>query len=953
MDTGCSFSVTGNRDFLLNYSRDWGKFKPPTIHSATGKVNAEAHGLVVLAVRGSEGQLIRVKFPVMYHPSFPSDFVLVSYSQLTFDHDGKRRTNIKLIDDTNGMKFVLNGNTVVMHHAMRNFHGRFSPEYFFPIWNSDGSNAKCIEAADENVSSYATMVKGTKPKPFMSFDRFETTPIERDVFNNQKIVEQDQFSLPTLTARRIHARLSHGNFGDLAEINQWAVGHGMSVEDMLSCRRSFVCTWCQLAKQTVSPMTPQQRGYIRTTIEKPMKYYDCPFGTVTYIDLETIKIPMKSPRNVMLSIVDMCREKTTMWLKTKADIPAALQYYWNHYAVMPGTPKYVYCDRAKELTSPVMEQLVGSFGAKLRTAQPHSQWQNGVAERSIRSKIEQGTANVLACDAPQSVIPLAINYSDSSSNRRPHSLLSKFYGRPMTPFEVHYKKMPDISIMRRFGCVAFRKLSDGERDKFGPKAVMGTFVGISHLNDAWLILQPNKMIVESRNVRFEERYNGFKPPPSIKSWFDNQTKIGTVEDFADGKAPLNEKRGVALDKPFPQSKNTGLGEVPPTLDSITDKEAIAKRDAKQARAARRKDAGRKQVVPKPKDKSKVTGAKPLPVFKPRFQPRFPKEPVEPVTTSVDDVFDEGRNDNDDDDDDDVEPPLPPQIQKPIQNPIEPVTEVENSTDENVSSNQPSPEVQPRRSGRARRPIERLITTKEAGYTVAQNNKIEVLFLQEAFAHAARVKEKAGIKIPSSVKEALSGPQAKLWQEAIVKELDNMKIHDVFERIEDESVIEDKSKVIPSHIVLDVKINSDGSFAKCKARLVAGGNMEKDVSPFENYSPTPSMNTFRLFMAIIVMFWNLLDPEVGIAQMDVNAAFLNGLMKKLLYMRLPYGTPINPKTKKAYIVKLKRCIYGLKVSGRTWFDVLSEFLMSIGFKKCESEPCLFKLLERDLPESKSE
>ena len=37
--------------------------------------------------------------------------------------------------------------------------------------------------------------------------------------------------------------------------------------------------------------------------------------------------------------------------------------------------------------------------------------------------------------------------------------------------------------------------------------------------------------------------------------------------------------------------------------------------------------------------------------------------------------------------------------------------------------------------------------------------------------------------------------------------------------------------------------------------------------------------------------------------------------------------------------LKKCIYGLKQSGREWYFRLSYFLKSIGFEICPKEPCL--------------
>ncbi len=54
------------------------------------------------------------------------------------------------------------------------------------------------------------------------------------------------------------------------------------------------------------------------------------------------------------------------------------------------------------------------------------------------------------------------------------------------------------------------------------------------------------------------------------------------------------------------------------------------------------------------------------------------------------------------------------------------------------------------------------------------------------------------------------------------------------------------------------------------------------------------------------------------------------------MKAPTGIYL-PRGK---MFKLKRSLYGLKQGSARWWIVLSEFLLSIGFKLCIANPCLF-------------
>ena len=71
-------------------------------------------------------------------------------------------------------------------------------------------------------------------------------------------------------------------------------------------------------------------------------------------------------------------------------------------------------------------------------------------------------------------------------------------------------------------------------------------------------------------------------------------------------------------------------------------------------------------------------------------------------------------------------------------------------------------------------------------------------------------------------------------------------------------------------------------------------------------------------------------------MDVKNAFLNGDLKKKVYMKPPPGYPC-PSSK---VCLLRKALYGLKQAPREWFDKFSTTICSLGFTSSPYENALF-------------
>jgi hypothetical protein len=105
-------------------------------------------------------------------------------------------------------------------------------------------------------------------------------------------------------------------------------------------------------------------------------------------------------------------------------------------------------------------------------------------------------------------------------------------------------------------------------------------------------------------------------------------------------------------------------------------------------------------------------------------------------------------------------------------------------------------------------------------------------------------------------------------------------------------------------VYKIKHKPDGSIDQYKARLVAKGLKQcYDIDYDDTFSPVVKLSTIRLVISIAVsQGWSL-------HQLDVQNAFLHGVLEKEVFMKQPPGfeDPCKPN----YHCMLDKTLYGLK------------------------------------------
>lgn len=175
------------------------------------------------------------------------------------------------------------------------------------------------------------------------------------------------------------------------------------------------------------------------------------------------------------------------------------------------------------------------------------------------------------------------------------------------------------------------------------------------------------------------------------------------------------------------------------------------------------------------------------------------------------------------------------------------------------------------------------------------------------------------------------------EDAIRSELLNMESKDVWEIVDARETI--GKSIVPSQLFLKPKFDAEGKFTKLKARLVACGNREVIPEGFRNSdveSPTANFQNILTLLQLAIMQKRLITIS------DVTAAYLNADIDGEIFMRInsDISNIISPEKHCATYVRLKKCLYGLRQSGRRWYDLLASTLEIQGFRKSEIEPCAF-------------
>jgi len=141
-----------------------------------------------------------------------------------------------------------------------------------------------------------------------------------------------------------------------------------------------------------------------------------------------------------------------------------------------------------------------------------------------------------------------------------------------------------------------------------------------------------------------------------------------------------------------------------------------------------------------------------------------------------------------------------------------------------------------------------------------------------------------------------------------------------------------AKVTGTQMLCERKRGADGSVSHYKGRYVALGDTQVHLVDYgEVWAPVARHSTLRAVLSATA--WR----GWALCQLDVETAFLNGVVEEEVYVRQPSGYERGDRGK---VFRLLKALYGLKQASRAWYKKLTAILRAAGMRATNADPCLF-------------
>jgi len=191
--------------------------------------------------------------------------------------------------------------------------------------------------------------------------------------------------------------------------------------------------------------------------------------------------------------------------------------------------------------------------------------------------------------------------------------------------------------------------------------------------------------------------------------------------------------------------------------------------------------------------------------------------------------------------------------------------------------------------------------------------------------------KANSEDQPTFEEAMNGPNASGFKQAMDKEIETLEANHTWDVVPRPK----GKKVISTTWNLRVKRLPSGFMSKLKARLCCRGFEQikgLDYTEEESYSPVVSWVTVRILLIMSILL------NLSTLQIDYTAAFTQADINQEVYIEIPRG--YKDRYPPGSVFKLNKALYGLAVSGKTFFLHLKENLEKVGFVQSDADACLF-------------
>ncbi|KAJ9561586.1 hypothetical protein OSB04_006746 [Centaurea solstitialis] len=603
--------------------------------------------------------------------------------------------------------------------------------------------------------------------------------------------------------------------------------------------------------------------------------------------------PMKyqslAGRKYILVIVDdFSRYTWTKFLKTKDETSSLIINFIKAVQVQLKLPvQTVRTDNGTEFKNSILKSFYNSLGITQTFSAARTPEQNGVVERRNRTLVEAARSMLAESQLPQYLWAEAVNTACYTQNR---SIIHRRFGQ--TPYHILFGRIPSVGHFKVFGCKCFVLNETENRGKFGPKSDELIFVGYSETSIAYRVLnRQTRIVTESINVHFD-------PITELSSEISSSsvTNVGVNADSSSqGPSGSSASSNASyldflFQSVYDDFSNTSTSSTGSALDSIS----LQSSSNSELSSSTQNEPGLSESVDTQSSDNSSSA--------------IPDSPLT-STQATSDVQDIPSASSDE---------TPVTILSDI--PSEPSTSVPVDIIEPLSVNDQTPLPHTVKWTRSH-PIELIIgdPTSTVKTRAASANECNFsVFLTDTE--------------PTRVSDALQDSD---WVTAMQEELNQfsaLKVWRLVKRPQDKSIIDTKW-------LFKNKKDEHGTIVRNKARLVAKGYRQQEGIDYDQtFAPVARLEAIRMFLAYAAY------KDFTVFQMDVKTAFLYGHLKEEVYVTQPEGfvDPDHPD----YVYILDKALYGLKQAPRAWYEELSTYLLSKGFKKGSVDSTLFIMKEGD-------
>ncbi|KAJ9532258.1 hypothetical protein QJQ45_010342 [Haematococcus lacustris] len=586
-------------------------------------------------------------------------------------------------------------------------------------------------------------------------------------------------------------------------------------------------------------------------------------------------------------------------ISSKAQVPDTVRTVIEELETQSGYRcKAIRTDNGTEYVNSRMREYCASKGIVHQHSAPYSPQQNGAAERLNRTIFEKARSIIHSADISLSFWAHAVKFANHVRCLLPVS------GQPLTPWEAFYGVKPDLSGLRVFGCRVWLHVPDHQRSKLQAKSVEGLETCSKDIVfDELSVLQPTRQQDQPAQPVFllplppspntpSEPLSPAAPAEGGNSL--QQTSSSSSEDS--GSSSSISRPGSSAQRP--QSRplaGIGAHQDSSSSDSLPSEQEPSQQVSLTARYEPGSHMWHQQQL-------ELISKLPRPGIG-RFNLR--SMPLATAGDSGSKTSSTSRS-----------------IRSTSSCSISSTSSCKTCS---ISSSKASSTSRSISSSKASSTSCSISSSKASSTSCSFCNskprrnppreRRPPLRIRQFELNAMTVSD-SPINDTPTVAEALAGPMADLWIEAMNAELASLHANQTW--------------------CLEERPANARNIEKLKARLVAKGFYQQSgVDVGDVYAPVSKHTTLRTLLA------KAAAEDMEIHQLDFETAFLNGKLEpgEVIYVQQPEGFEEGSTDT---VCRLQKALYGLRQAPRAWHARLCEELLSMGFKASEADPALFTL-----------